>query len=362
MSIRFPPPEVVARAWRVNVERLGRLAGGHGAQALVHTDGGRALVLKQVRRRDLPAEGLEAVLEAAWRAGHEHGAVLAAPLPQRGNSGFVLEWEGRRYYLTRFVEGERPSFRRAADVAAVAGALGRFHRTAGGLGPALAARLGLPERRDLRALCEGALDRHERLVEAIAALPRRRPGARLLGAGLPAVREHLAGIRAAPVVSRLLSGSRSGDRGGGGGGRVPAAGASVPVVLGHGDTHENNFLLGPAGAGRACALLDVESLEPRAGAEDLVVPLHYLGFYTRWAPEGLRRSLAAYEAERPLPAAERACLAFHLLLPRHWYRAARSLVKRNAALSDVRAWLKWRRGWRDLARQAEAVGAAIGVQ
>lgn len=340
----FPPKDIIARAWRLGVENVAPMGGGHGSQALVKTQGGRALVLKEFRRIELAHDQAEAVLGAVARAAARDGIDTAAPLPQRGDRDFLLEWDDRRFYLTNFIDGVRPSFKRVEDVAAALRALGRLHRTAGGLGRELAGAMGWPASLNLGVICADAVDAY-RIVMAVLGRRENGAGLRRLARGMDRVE--------AQVAAACDLAPQSVERG-----------STVPVALCHGDTHENNFLVLEAlvadagGEGEPlhrAALIDVESFEPRAAVEDLIVPLQYLGFFTRWKAAGMRRALAAYERERPLAAVERVFLAAQLTLPRHWLRATQSLLKKGGSLRDIRTWLKRRRSLRNLERQRRCV-------
>lgn len=358
---RFPPGDVVAKEWRLGVEGMAPMGGGHGAQALVRLEGGRAVVLKRLRRESLNKnpDAAEAILGAVAAVAQAEGVDVAAPLARRGDRDFLLEWDGKLFYLMRFVDGARPSFRRVEDVAAVMGALGRLHRagarladaarrTAGGQTPGASGPTT-----DLGVMFQRTLDaRYENWVGVIMG-PAAGLGMRLA-------------VRGAARAVALIEEART---------LAPQAGttgARGPAGLCHGDTHENNFLIlearvagsgaaknGGAGAGsealHRAAHLDVESFEWDALAADLVVPLHYLGYFSRWNADALRRALAAYERERPLEEPERKYIAAQLMLPRHWQRAMKSILKKGAMWRDMSAWVKRGQSLRDLDRQRECV-------
>lgn len=346
---RFPPGDVVAREWRLGVEAVAPMPGGHGQQALVRLGGGRAVVLKRLRLELLAPTKAEAILGAVAAIAREEGVDVAAPLPRRGEREFLLEWNGRLFYVMRFVDGVRPSFKRVEDVAAVMRALGKLHRAgekiwSGGRRPA-----GWPAAEDLGAQFHKTFDtRYENWLGLMSG-PAAGLGMRLAVRGVERA--------AAQAEEARARAPRAGDRK-----------AIVPTVLRHGDTHENNFLVLESrmegGAAHAAeggeplhrvAHLDVESFQVGAAVEDLVVPLHYLGYFSRWRPAALGQALAAYESERALGPAERAFLEAHLLLPRHWLRAMKSVLKKGAGLRDVKGWLKRRRSLRDIGRQRACV-------
>ncbi|OPZ04409.1 MAG: serine/threonine protein kinase [candidate division BRC1 bacterium ADurb.BinA292] len=323
----FPQLDMIREIFGLDAPRIRHLPWGHGAQLLVE-DGHDAWILKRVRN-PRPADQLEQILQAVRAV----GAAAAGPLiPElRGTrEGRVLYSSTQgHFYLMRKVSGRRPSFKRSGDTLQVLQALARFHAASRRAAPDLAAGLGLAPSVDLLAFTEARAAVMRRLNRRV----RRGHAAFLTPLGRWAAARHEPARRLARRAREFCRRT----------GRVasaePAGGRlACPILLAHGDTHENNFLLDGDGAW----LLDLESCTPRPVVLDLLVPLHTFAQANQWPADTLLDLVAQYEAIRPLEPAERILLGSQLITPRLWLRAMHSLVKRDGRFKWSTARALWR--------------------
>ncbi len=347
----FPPLEKVAEAWGLGKVRLHKLPYGHRMQCLVEAPKGEWFVLKQVREK-MPMPKLQEILVTLQTmAKHQDMHFIAYPLLlKEKEKAVILEWQGKNFYLVPFIKGRRPSYRKVKDVEIVMRTLGLLHRMGEEVSRSLVQKDLGPPSENLWTEFNSNIDKYKRVLAQLETLNKRKWWSYPVQWKRKGFEEQLQ-----LAESIMRSGRRNGDtlneksiqkkrfdflKG-------PFS--DVCLTMCHGDTHENNYLLSTntpsAGStskeGVTCYLIDVESFKPDFAVIDMVAPLHYLGFYTRWKEQDQQRALQAYERERPLTQMERIFLCANLALPFHWLRAMRSFLKQQGKWKDTGTWRKF---------------------
>jgi Ser/Thr protein kinase RdoA (MazF antagonist) len=274
---------------------------------------------------------------------------VSAPLSMKENAQYLFEWNERHFYLMRYVEGERISFKNLNDVACVLGELATLHRYGREAGKFLSSKLNLPETISLLE----PFEKYANLVEEAARMVNDFNGNTIASKLLKG-----------PLDDALLQIKRSRE--------IIAEAIEEGFdfqrtrTLCHGDSHENNYLMlnknskhSQESGQKCCYLLDIESFNAMSGVVDIVVPLHALGFYSRWSQDVLEQAIKAYIQKRRLSAGEWKYLLAKLMLPRLWFRSTHSLLKRNGQLHHMELWLKWYRRSRMLKYQRACVEKLI---
>lgn len=310
-TAQFPDAATIGAAWGLHGVAVEPLRAHHGAQVVVRSSADRPWVLKHCRVEGLDRARLEATLAALAAVGASLHPNFIPAIRPLGDGRRVLEFEGRLYYLMALVEGRRPSYRRERELVPVLSALGKLHAGGGEAAAALGRALGEPLAIPVASFWRTQMEWFEWLDSKLL----RRTGD-LTAAGRFFARRHGAFAELAAAADAYLK-EKLGD----------LARASCPLVLAHGDSYENNYMLARDSA--LPWLLDLESVALRPGATDLCVPLVTYGNTHRWSADGLRRMIDVYERERTLPEVEQALLRAMLIFPRQWTRSMHALVRRR---------------------------------
>lgn len=307
----FPDPATIGAAWAFENVSVVPLRAHHGAQVIVRSSEGRDWVLKHCRVEGIDRARLEATLAALDAAGARLDPNFIPAIRPMTDGRRVLDYEGRFYYVMALVEGHRPSYRREREIIPVLSALGKLHASSADAAAELARALGEPMTISVESFWRTQMEWFEWLDHKIS-----RRTDDLTRGGLFFANRHGAFAGLAAEADAYLK-RKLGD----------LSQARCPLVLAHGDSYENNYML--ARGSDLPWLLDLESVALRPGASDLCVPLVTFGNTHRWSADGLRRILDIYERERKLPEVERELLRAMLIFPRQWTRSMHALVRRR---------------------------------
>lgn len=308
---RFPDAATIAKAWKFEGVSVVPLRAHHGAQVIVRPADGCDWVLKHCRVEGMNPARLEATLAALDAAGARLSPNFIPAIRPLADGRRALEFEGRLYYVMALVEGRRPSYRREREIAPVLSALGKLHAGGADAAAGLGRALGEPLTISLESFWRAQMEWFEWLDHKLS-----RRGEDLTRGGQFFANRHGAFAELAAAADSYLRG-KLGD----------LARVQCPLVLAHGDSYENNYML--ARDSELPWLLDLESVALRPGASDLCVPLVIFGNTHRWSADRLRRVLDVYERERTLPDVERELLRAMLIFPRQWTRSMHALVRRR---------------------------------
>jgi len=293
-------------------------------------------VLKRARIKGRQLERLDIVLGALNQVGRGLSPPLMPEIRPLADRGHVLRAGGSAFYLMRKVSGRRADFRRFGDVLRVARAQARLHRASVAIVPRLIEALKCDPAADPRRTVVQSLETLDELTERLRRFKRRRRPLLVFARGGHRGFVELARAAFEFFENPWLEHKRREKQDGG-----ENALAACALVLVHGDSHENNYLM-VDDADRPPWMLDLESSDLRPGVLDLIVPLQYFGRANRWPIDRIEEIVAAYEAIRPLGPAEKALLGAQLIHPRHWERSLRSLLKRRGRFKWGTAKNLWR--------------------
>lgn len=332
----FPSASQIREHWRLVPLRIRPLRAGHGAQVVLEAGEAGDWVLKRARIKGRQLERLDIVLGALNQVGRGLSPPLMPEIRPLADRGHVLRAGGSAFYLMRKVSGRRADFRRFGDVLRVARAQARLHRASVAIVPRLIEALKCDPAADPRRTVVQSLETLDELTERLRRFKRRRRPLLVFARGGHRGFVELARAAFEFFENPWLEHKRREKQDGG-----ENALAACALVLVHGDSHENNYLM-VDDADRPPWMLDLESSDLRPGVLDLIVPLQYFGRANRWPIDRIEEIVAAYEAIRPLGPAEKALLGAQLIHPRHWERSLRSLLKRRGRFKWGTAKNLWR--------------------
>ncbi|MCE5230683.1 phosphotransferase [bacterium] len=311
-TAQFPDAEMIARAWGFDKVTVVPMRLHHGAQVVIRPSAGPEWVLKHCRVEGMNERRLEATLAALDAAGARLDPCFIPTVRRMTDGRRVLDFNGNLFYVMALVDGRRPTYRRERELAPVLSALGKLHAHGEGAAAELSRALGQPLSVSVESLWREQMEWFEWLDSKLS-----RRTEDLTPTGRFFAARHGAFAELAKQADDWLRGRL---------GKLKRV--QCPLVLAHGDSYENNYLLAKDSS-RMPWLLDLESVELRPVVTDLTVPLVTYGMTHRWPADGLRRMLDVYERERTLLPVERDLLLANLMFPRQWTRSMHCLVRRR---------------------------------
>ncbi|MEN6627032.1 MAG: hypothetical protein ABFD69_12475 [Candidatus Sumerlaeia bacterium] len=311
-NAHFPDAETIRNTWGFGALTVEPMRKHHGAQVVLRPADGGAWVLKHCRVDGMSRHKLDATLVALESAGARLDPSFVPVIRPVADGRHVLKHNKQLYYVMALVEGRRPSFRREREVAAVLAALGRLHARGHEAAAKLGRSLKEPLTQSVSTIWHGQVESFEWLSSKIS-----RRGEGLTAAGRLFADRNGAFAELAIEADAYLH-AQVGD----------VTEAQCSLVLAHGDSYENNYMLAKDSDAMPW-LLDLESVSLKPAPSDLVVPLATFGLAHRWNPDKLRRLIDVYEKERRLDPVERALLRAMLMFPRQWTRSMHCLVRRR---------------------------------
>lgn len=239
------------------------------------------------------ARGLEYVYQRGFRS-------CSLPLSTTEGRPF-LAYRGQHYLLFRWIEGERASFTRRAELVASCRTLARFHAAARGF------QTEEPggHFHSLQRLLSSFACRQYELEESLRFIEKSEPIAALW----PAVTYHLA---LASFARRLLGPLKAQE------------GIFAEDCLCHNDVAARNFILTPEGE---AALIDFDAMRRAPPLFDLWKIFRRALARLDWAFEAGLAMLEAYESLFPLSPGELLALLALLAFPHKLWRLGRRFVK-----------------------------------